>query len=61
MNGKQVIKLLEQQGWVLIRTGGSHHVLKKNGKTVPVPVHGTDDLGKGLIATIERQTGVKLK
>lgn len=61
MNGKQVIKLLEQHRWVLSRVGGSHHVLKKDGKTVPVPVHGTVDLGKGLIATIERQTGVKLR
>ncbi len=27
---------------------------------VPVPVHGTKDLGIGLLKTIEKQTGVKL-
>lgn len=33
----------------------------KAGRAVPVPVHGKHDLGPGLIATIARQTGVKLK
>jgi predicted RNA binding protein YcfA (HicA-like mRNA interferase family) len=35
--------------------------LTKEGKAVPVPVHGTRDLGAGLLAAIQRQTGVKLK
>lgn len=61
MNGKQVIKLLEKEGWKLDRITGSHHLLAKDGKVVPVPVHGTADLGKGLIAAIQRQTGVTLK
>jgi len=61
MNGKQVIKLLEKEGWKLDRISGSHHLLEKGGKVVPVPVHGTADLGKGLIAAIQRQTGVTLK
>jgi predicted RNA binding protein YcfA (HicA-like mRNA interferase family) len=61
MNGKQVIKLLEKEGWKLDRVTGSHHLLEKDGKVVPVPVHGTTDLGKGLIAAIQRQTGVTLK
>jgi predicted RNA binding protein YcfA (HicA-like mRNA interferase family) len=61
MNGKQVIKLLEKEGWKLDRITGSHHLLEKDGKVVPVPVHGTVDLGKGLIAAIQRQTGVTLK
>jgi predicted RNA binding protein YcfA (HicA-like mRNA interferase family) len=33
----------------------------KNGKAVPVPVHGGRDVGAGLVAAIARQTGVKLK
>jgi predicted RNA binding protein YcfA (HicA-like mRNA interferase family) len=40
---------------------GSHHILTKEGKAVPVPVHGGRDLGAGLLAAIARQTGVKLK
>jgi len=32
----------------------------KGGLAVPVPVHGHRDLGKGLVASIQRDTGVKL-
>ena len=61
MDGRQVIKLLEKEGWKLDRITGSHHILAIDGKVVPVPLHGTTDLGKGLIAAIQRQTGVNLK
>lgn len=60
MNGKQVIKKLEQNGWEVLRIQGSHYRLGKGGKRTTVPNHGSKDLGKGLIAAIERQTGVKL-
>ena len=43
------------------RIHGSHHILAKDGKAVPVPVHGSRDLGAGLLAAIQRQSGVKLK
>jgi predicted RNA binding protein YcfA (HicA-like mRNA interferase family) len=33
----------------------------KDGRAVPVPVHGAKDLGAGLLAAIARQTGVTLK
>jgi len=48
MNGKQVIKALQRHGWVVVCIHRSHHLLKKNGITVPVPVHGTHDHGIGL-------------
>jgi len=60
MNGKEVIRKLVKEGWTVIRIRGSHHVLNKNGKSVPIPVHGNKDLGKGLIAEIARETGVKI-
>ena len=61
MNGKEVIARLRAAGWVLDRVHGSHHVLTKGGKAVPVPVHGSRDIGTGLLAAIQRQSGVKLK
>jgi predicted RNA binding protein YcfA (HicA-like mRNA interferase family) len=61
MTGREVIAKLKAAGWLLVRVNGSHHVLAKDGKAVPVPVHGSRDLGAGLIAAIQRQTGVKLK
>uniref|UniRef100_A0A831XLG5 Type II toxin-antitoxin system HicA family toxin n=1 Tax=Geobacter metallireducens TaxID=28232 RepID=A0A831XLG5_GEOME len=63
MNGKEIIKRLEREGWRLARVEGSHHIMEKEGtpRCVPVPVHGTKDVGIGLMKAIERQTGVKLK
>jgi predicted RNA binding protein YcfA (HicA-like mRNA interferase family) len=61
MNGKAVIGKLKAAGWVQARINGSHHIYVKDGVAVPVPVHGTRDLGSGLLAAIQRQTGVKLK
>lgn len=61
MTGKDVIAKLKAAGWALDRVNGSHHVLTKDGVAVPVPVHGSRDIGIGLLAAIQRQTGVKLK
>jgi predicted RNA binding protein YcfA (HicA-like mRNA interferase family) len=61
MTGKEIIKLLERHGWKIIRVAGSHHRMGKGGARTTVPVHGKRDIGKGLLAAIERQTGVKLK
>jgi len=61
MNGKQVIKILKKNGWELKLISGSHHQMEKDGVKVPVPVHGTADIMLGTLASIQRQTGVKLK
>jgi predicted RNA binding protein YcfA (HicA-like mRNA interferase family) len=61
VTGKEVIAKLKAAEWVLSRIHGSHHILTKGGQAVPVPVHGSRDLGAGLIAALQRQTGVKLK
>ncbi len=61
MTGKEIIKLLEKYGWEVLRVNGSHHRLGKDNLRTTVSVHGNRDIGKGLLAEIERQTGVKLK
>jgi len=61
MNGKQIIARLKAAGWIMDRVNGSHHIMVKDGVAVPVPVHGGKDAGAGLLSTIARQTGVKLK
>jgi predicted RNA binding protein YcfA (HicA-like mRNA interferase family) len=61
LNGKQVCKKLENEGWICKRIRGSHHIYGKEGrKPVPIPVHGKKDLGIGLLSKIEKETGVKL-
>ena len=63
MNGKQIIAVLKKEGWTLARVEGSHHIMEKEGmiRGVPIPVHGSKDIGIGLLKAIEKQTGVKLK
>jgi predicted RNA binding protein YcfA (HicA-like mRNA interferase family) len=61
MTGKKLIKLLEQNDWKVLRVSGSHHRMGKGNFRTTVPVHGKRDIGKGLLAKIEKQTGVKLR
>ena len=61
VTGKEVIAKLKAAGWSLDRIHGIHHILTKDGRAVPVPVHGFRDLGAGLLAAIQRQSGIKLK
>lgn len=61
MNGKDILAKLKAAGWTLDRICGSHHIMVKDGKAVPVPVHGVRDVGIGLVTAIARQSGVKLK
>jgi predicted RNA binding protein YcfA (HicA-like mRNA interferase family) len=53
------MKLLQQNGWRLDRVEGSHHILIKGDKTLSVPVHGSKDLGKGLLLALMKQGGLK--
>ncbi|PKL09847.1 MAG: addiction module toxin, HicA family [Spirochaetae bacterium HGW-Spirochaetae-7] len=46
MTGRQIIKIMKSNGWVLDRISGSHHVMVKDGcRSIPVPIHGNKDLG----------------
>jgi predicted RNA binding protein YcfA (HicA-like mRNA interferase family) len=48
ISGKEMLKRYLKNGWVVIRKRGSHHILRKGDKTEVIPVHGNDDLKKGL-------------
>jgi predicted RNA binding protein YcfA (HicA-like mRNA interferase family) len=61
MTGLEVIKILKKCGWEVLRTNGSHYRMGNGILRATIPVHGKRDLGKGLVAAIEKQTGVKLK
>ena len=58
MKDKDLLKLLLQNGWKLDRVKGSHHVLKKNGMTEVIPIHG-QDVPTGLLNSILKRTGLK--
>lgn len=53
ITGKELIKILEQMGFLVVRINGSHHRLKhSDGRVTTVPVHKNDDLPKGLLRKI---------
>ena len=58
MKGKELIKLLKNDGWRIDRINGSHHVMKKGDKTEIIPVH-NKDLPIGLANAIMKRTGLK--
>ncbi len=51
ISGKDFCRVLEQNGWSLLRTNGSHHIYGQAGVNVrlSVPVHGNDSLKTGLL------------
>ncbi len=59
MTGKEMVKLLQDSGFVLARINGSHHLMACGEVTVAVPVHGKKELGKGLEHSILKQAGLK--
>jgi predicted RNA binding protein YcfA (HicA-like mRNA interferase family) len=60
MKGKDVVKMLEKEGWEIKRITGSHYIMKKEGyRIVPVPYH-SKGLKTSLLKAISKQTDVKL-
>ena len=60
ISGKKIVKLLKKRGWDEVSQSGSHVKLKKGKKTTIVPVHGSKDIPRGTIKSIEKQTGEKI-
>ena len=62
MNSRDVIKLLQKDGWYQVNQVGSHkqfkHPTKKGRVTV---VHPSRDLAIGTLKSIEKQAGIKFK
>lgn len=56
---RQLIRVLEQKGWTLHRTKGSHHVFvhPTSPKVITVPVH-PGDLKRGLVAGVLKDAGI---
>ncbi len=61
MKVRDVIRMLEQDGWVLVRTRGSHRQHKHAAKLglVTVPGKPGDDLAPGTLNSVMKQAGLK--
>ena len=51
LSGKELAKLLEKHGWLLLRVHGSHHIYGKPGEItrLSIPLHGNRPLKTGLL------------
>jgi len=61
MKVREIIKLIEQDGWSMVRIKGSHRQFKHAFKRglVTIAGHLNDDLAKGTFAGIIKQAGLK--
>jgi len=59
LTARQLIRFLKDQGFVEVRQSGSHLTLRResDGRTVTVPVHTGQDIGRGLLRRILRDAG----
>ena len=59
LSGKELVRLLKEQGWELSRINGSHHIMKKGLLKAVIPVHGNKSLSKGIEHKILKVAGLK--
>ena len=61
MKVRDIIKILETDGWYLINSEGSHRQFKHSTKKAKVTVSGKpgDDVRKGTLNSILKQAGLK--
>ncbi|MFN3784863.1 MAG: type II toxin-antitoxin system HicA family toxin [Spirosomataceae bacterium] len=60
---KHFIKILEQNGWILKRIAGSHHILihPERQRPLVVPVHGNRDIPTSLFRSLIKQAKLETK
>lgn len=61
MKVREIIKILEKDGWFIARTRGSHRQYKHNIKRGLVTIAGkpSDDVALGTLNSIYKQAGLK--
>ena len=62
MKVRDIVALIEQDGWQLVRVRGSHHHYKHPAKPgiVTVPGSRNDDLALGTVRSIYKQAGLTI-
>ena len=58
VSGKEMLRFLMREGFVVIRVRGSHHVLARGEMDTVVPVHGNRVMAVGTLRKILRDIGM---
>lgn len=48
ISGKEMLRLFKENGWKILRQQGSHVIVGKGNLRETIPIHGNQDLKKGL-------------
>ena len=59
MKSSELHVLIRKSGWRIVRISGSHIVYEKFNHRIPVPFHGSKEIGKGLLMKIKKQMNLK--
>jgi predicted RNA binding protein YcfA (HicA-like mRNA interferase family) len=61
MKYREIVKIVERDGWYWKRTSGSHEVYKHPSKqgTVVIAYHGARDIPEGTVRSILKQAGLE--
>ncbi len=61
MKASELIRLLRQNGWFVVRQSGSHLIMRHpwKGFQIVVPNHGSNEIGKGLELKIKKDAGIR--
>ncbi|MDO8629471.1 MAG: type II toxin-antitoxin system HicA family toxin [Phycisphaerales bacterium] len=59
LTAREIIKVLERCGFVLVRQSGSHAIFHHaDGRRTTVPIHGKRTIGRGLLRQIMRDAAL---
>lgn len=62
ISAKEFIKFLQSYGFVLVRQKGSHQRYKhSDGRAITVPVHGKDNLKRGLLNGMLNELNIEVE
>ena len=59
MKSSDFHRLIQKNGWRLLRVSGSHYIYEKDGRTEPVPYHGSKEMGEGLRKSLIKKMDLK--
>ncbi len=60
IKSKEVLRILQKQGFEIRRQAGTHVILRKENRTVVVPIH-REIMPIGTLKSIEKQSGVDFR
>ena len=59
MKSSEFHRLVRKNGWLHIRTEGSHYIYEKEGRRYPVPFHGAKEVPTGLQKKMMKEMKLK--